>query len=454
MSTRPDGQHQRRQGRQAAAAGRERIGADGGKVHDRGPFWSRQLPLPTRLPGAPTHHHTRISTAPEVQPRQNPFLTDDEAVVDTSIRAHLAVSLCVHGNPRGRTWLLAGSRKRRQPVPGRQPTWTWYGGDLHDGWYDERRRRTDRGPDEVLRPATRIEGLDLEVRTGEVMGFLGPNGAGKTTTIRLLLDFLRPTRGHATVLGLDPRRDKAALHARSATCPASWRSRAVARPTRPAAVLRRRPRRRAWSQVTDLADRLELDLSRPVPRCRRATSRRSAWCRRSCTSPRCSILDEPTSGLDPLMQQEFLAMVREARAAGQTVFMSSHVLAEVQQAADRVAIVRDGRLAAVERVESLGTARGAHRGDPLRRTRSTPPSSPPCPGSATWSCIGAGAALHSRRPPRPADQGRGQARGHRPAVGRTGPRRDVPVVYYYHSGRSRRCCQHWCVRPGATTAAP
>ncbi|MFB9183651.1 ABC transporter ATP-binding protein [Dactylosporangium sucinum] len=199
-----------------------------------------------------------------------------------------------------------------------------------------------------------IEGLGLEVRTGEVLGFLGPNGAGKTTTIRLLLDFLRPTRGHATVLGLDPRRDKATLHGRLGYLPGE-----LAFPGRGRAdeLLRFFAGVRGdvpWSRVTGLADRLELDLTRPVHTMSKGNKQKVGLVQAFMHEPALLVLDEPTSGLDPLMQQEFLAMVRDARAAGQTVFMSSHVLAEVQQVADRVAIVRDGRLAAVERVESLG----------------------------------------------------------------------------------------------------
>jgi ABC-2 type transport system ATP-binding protein len=199
-----------------------------------------------------------------------------------------------------------------------------------------------------------IEGLSLEVKSGEIMGFLGPNGAGKTTTIRLLLDFLRPTRGRATVLGLDPRRDRAVLHRQLGYLPGEL---AFPGRDRAADLLRFFGRSRsglAWSSVTALADRLELDLSQPIRTMSKGNRQKVGLVQAFMHQPALLILDEPTSGLDPLMQQEFLAMIRDARAAGQTVFMSSHVLAEVQQIADRVAIVRDGHLAAVERVESLG----------------------------------------------------------------------------------------------------
>jgi ABC-2 type transport system ATP-binding protein len=199
-----------------------------------------------------------------------------------------------------------------------------------------------------------IEALNLDVRAGEVMGFLGPNGAGKTTTIRLLLDFLRPNRGHATVLGLDPRRDKAVLHRQIGYLPGEL---AFPGRERAADLLRYFGDARggvAWTAVAGLAERLELDLSRPVRTMSKGNKQKVGLVQAFMHDPALLVLDEPTSGLDPLMQQEFLRIVREARDKGQTVFMSSHVLAEVQQVADRVAIVRDGRLAAVERVESLG----------------------------------------------------------------------------------------------------
>ncbi len=220
-----------------------------------------------------------------------------------------------------------------------------------------------------------IENLNLDVKVGEVMGFLGPNGAGKTTTIRLLLDFLRPTRGHATILGLDPRRDKAVLHRQVGYLPGE-----LAFPGRETAkeLLRFFGDARggvAWSTVTTFAERLDLDLSRPVRAMSKGNKQKVGLVQAFMHQPALLILDEPTSGLDPLMQQEFLALVRDARDNGQTVFMSSHVLAEVQSTADRVAIVRDGRLAAVEKVESLGrrAVRSVeiHFGDPIQASEFT-----------------------------------------------------------------------------------
>jgi beta-exotoxin I transport system ATP-binding protein len=220
-----------------------------------------------------------------------------------------------------------------------------------------------------------IENLNLDVKTGEVMGFLGPNGAGKTTTIRLLLDFIRPTRGRATVLGLDPCKDKAALHRQVGYLPGE-----LAFPGRETAkdLLRFFSQARGgvpWANITGLAERLDLDLSRPVRTMSKGNKQKVGLVQAFMHQPALLILDEPTSGLDPLMQQEFLALVRDARNQGQTVFMSSHVLAEVQSIADRVAIIRNGQLAAVEKVESLGRRAirtvEIHFGDPVNAAEFT-----------------------------------------------------------------------------------
>jgi len=176
----------------------------------------------------------------------------------------------------------------------------------------------------------------LTVRPGEVFGYLGPNGAGKTTTIRLLLDLIRPTAGHVRVLGCDPRADGVALRRRIGYLPGDF------------VVDGRQPARELLTYLGNLRG--------GVPRVRslsRGNRQKVGLVQAFMHAPALLILDEPTSGLDPLVQHEFLALVREARAAGQTVFMSSHVLSEVQQAADRVGIVRDGRLVAVEGVEAL-----------------------------------------------------------------------------------------------------
>jgi ABC-2 type transport system ATP-binding protein len=198
-----------------------------------------------------------------------------------------------------------------------------------------------------------VRGLDLEVRRGEVFGFLGPNGAGKTTTIRCLLDLLRPTAGHLAVLGLDPRRDAVALRRRVAYMPGELRLPewmtgaglvAAIGHLRGGFDVRRRD---------DLAARLDLDLTRRLRDLSSGNRRKVALLLAFLADAELLILDEPTNGLDPLMQREFLTLVREARQRGTTIFLSSHVLSEVQRAADRVAVLRQGTLLVVGDVQEL-----------------------------------------------------------------------------------------------------
>ncbi|MEV1290075.1 ABC transporter ATP-binding protein [Micromonospora sp. NPDC049679] len=198
-----------------------------------------------------------------------------------------------------------------------------------------------------------LTGLDLAVDTGEVYGFLGPNGAGKSTTIRLLLDLIRPTGGRATVLGADPRRHGIALRRRIGYLAGDFvvDGRQTGRELLGYLGNLRGgvPARR----VGELAERLDLDLDRKIKSLSKGNRQKIGVVQAFMHSPELLILDEPTSGLDPFLQQEFVALVREAKAAGQTVFMSSHVMSEVQQTADRVGIIREGRLITVERVEEL-----------------------------------------------------------------------------------------------------
>ena len=198
-----------------------------------------------------------------------------------------------------------------------------------------------------------IVGLDLEVRTGEVFGFLGPNGAGKTTTIRVLLDLIRPTSGRALVLGRDSRRDTVAIQARSGYLPGelSLYPNLTGRET-----LRYLANLRGgvdWDFVAELTERLDCDLDRKVADLSTGNKRKVGLIQAFMHRPELLILDEPTSGLDPLVQHEFYHLLDEARDAGQTVFLSSHVLPEVQRVCDRVAFVREGELVAVEDVAEL-----------------------------------------------------------------------------------------------------
>jgi ABC-2 type transport system ATP-binding protein len=198
-----------------------------------------------------------------------------------------------------------------------------------------------------------LDGLDLEVRSGEVFGFIGPNGAGKTTTIRLLLDLIRPTRGRLRVLGQDPRSGGAMLRRRLSYLPGELPLDGRQSARELLSFLGNLRGGVAQEQIDRLAERLELDLSRPIRGLSKGNKQKVGLVQAFMGDPELLILDEPSSGLDPLLQQEFLAMVREVRASGRTVFMSSHVLAEVEHVADRVGILRAGRLVAVEDIEVL-----------------------------------------------------------------------------------------------------
>jgi ABC-2 type transport system ATP-binding protein len=198
-----------------------------------------------------------------------------------------------------------------------------------------------------------LDGLDLEVRAGEVFGYLGPNGAGKTTTIRLLLDLIRPTSGTARVLGLDPRADSVALRRRVGYLAGEFVLDGRQTVREALTYLGNLRGGVPWARVKALADRLDLELSPPIRSLSKGIRQKVGLVQAFMHEPELLILDEPSSGLDPLMQQEFLRLIRDARNAGRTVFMSSHVLSEVQHSADRVGIVRAGRLVAVEQIETL-----------------------------------------------------------------------------------------------------
>lgn len=198
-----------------------------------------------------------------------------------------------------------------------------------------------------------LEDLTLEVRQGEIFGYLGPNGAGKTTTIRILMDFIRPTAGKASVLGMDAQKDSVEIHRRVGFLPGElnlWPGQTAEN------VVRYMGRVRGgvdMAYVQQLARRLEFDLSKRVRDFSTGNRRKLGLILALMHRPELLILDEPTSGLDPLMQQIFIDMMREWRDEGRTVFLSSHVLSEVQAICERVAIIRDGRLQAVEHVSKL-----------------------------------------------------------------------------------------------------
>ncbi len=214
-----------------------------------------------------------------------------------------------------------------------------------------------------------VVGLDFAVEKGEVFGYLGPNGAGKTTTIRLLLDLIRPTSGHALVFGLDSHRQAVAVHRRLGDLPGELALYGDLTGEQTLKYLASLRSPSDWGYVQGLARQLDCDLSRPVKALSHGNKQKLGLIQAFMHRPELLVLDEPTTGLDPLIQREFYGLIDEARAAGQTVFLSSHILPEVERICDRAAIIREGKLVAVEQVAALKAKAVRH----LEITFSGPP---------------------------------------------------------------------------------
>ena len=207
-----------------------------------------------------------------------------------------------------------------------------------------------------------LHGIGFGVDRGEVFGVIGPNGAGKTTTMRCLLDIIRPSGGRISILGDNPGTAGPRLRRRIGYLPGELfleqritgrrllaHYAAISGPVRP-------------GRADELAERFNLDLDRHTRKLSKGNKQKLGLVQAFMHDPDVLILDEPTSGLDPLIQQEFRALLREAQHNGQTTFLSSHVLSEIQQVADRVAILRDGNIEKVSTVTAL-------REGALRRVR-------------------------------------------------------------------------------------
>ncbi len=217
-----------------------------------------------------------------------------------------------------------------------------------------------------MTPAIRTEGLtkhygevkalidlDMEVRLGEVFGFLGPNGSGKTTMIRTILDLIRPTAGRAEILGMDTHEKAVELRNHIGYVPgdlAMYPSLTGRDTLTYFANLRGGV---DWSYVDELAERLSTDLDIKVGDYSSGNRQKLGIIQAFMNRPQVLVMDEPSTGLDPLMQREFQKMMREVAAEGRCVFLSSHTLSEVQRVADRVGIIRHGRLVDVESVDDL-----------------------------------------------------------------------------------------------------
>ena len=215
-----------------------------------------------------------------------------------------------------------------------------------------------------------IEKVNLEVQQGEVFGFLGPNGAGKSTTLRVLLDVIRPTSGQAFLFGMDSREKGKEARKRIGYLPGelSLPDHLTARQFFDVVAGVRELEDTSYQNL--LCERLQLDASRRIREFSRGNKQKVGLVAAMMHKPELLILDEPTGGLDPLIQRTVLELVRESRDKGRTIFFSSHILSEVQAVCDRVAIIREGMLISVERVDTLVKQQ-------FRRLRLTLDQSPP-----------------------------------------------------------------------------
>jgi ABC-2 type transport system ATP-binding protein len=199
--------------------------------------------------------------------------------------------------------------------------------------------------------------LNLEVATGEIFGYLGPNGAGKTTTIKTLMDLIHPTAGRAEILGLDCQKQPAEVKRQVGYVPGELPQFGGLRGREIVAYLGAMGGGVDDQRVRSIGERLQLELDQRYREYSSGNKQKLALILAMMHAPRLLILDEPSSGLDPLNQQVFYQLIREARDEGATVFLSSHVLSEVEHSCDHVGIIRNGRLVKVASLEELHSLR-------------------------------------------------------------------------------------------------
>ena len=201
-----------------------------------------------------------------------------------------------------------------------------------------------------------IKNINLDIKKGEIFGFIGPNGAGKSTTIRTLLGLIKPTSGSATIFGKDIATHGPEIRQTIGYLPSEvfyydgMRAKDLLNYS---ASFYDKPKHEMRERIKDLANRLDLDLSKKIEDMSYGNKKKVGIVQGLLHSPELIILDEPTGGLDPLMQQTFFDILREEHARGATILFSSHILSEVQKLCDRVGIIRDGELVAVENITSL-----------------------------------------------------------------------------------------------------
>ncbi len=197
-----------------------------------------------------------------------------------------------------------------------------------------------------------VRGISMSVERGEIFGFLGPNGAGKTTTIRCMLDVIRPTAGTIRVLGMDAQQDTLVLHQHIGYLPGDVRL--------PGQMTGRQVINYFWRLqgrepvlLDDLVTRFDVEIKRPLKGYSKGMRQKIAIVLAFMCDPEVLILDEPASGLDPLLQRTFNEFLLEEQTRGKTIFMSSHIMSDVEKVCQRVAVIRGGALVTVEEVEKL-----------------------------------------------------------------------------------------------------
>jgi ABC-2 type transport system ATP-binding protein len=210
----------------------------------------------------------------------------------------------------------------------------------------------------IYGPKTALDHCDLEIPQGEVLGLLGPNGAGKTTLLRLLMGYLRPSGGRATIDGLDCYHQSVAVHHRVAYLPGDARLFGQMRGREVLRFFCEVRRESDLSRALDFAERLELDLSGQVASFSTGMRQKLALAAVLAADTPLLILDEPTANLDPTVRSDVVAIVREAQQAGRTVIFSSHVMDEVEDACSRVCILRKGKLV---HTQTMGELLRQHR---------------------------------------------------------------------------------------------
>ena len=197
-----------------------------------------------------------------------------------------------------------------------------------------------------------VKGISMRVERGEIFGFLGPNGAGKTTTIRCMLDVIRPTSGTLRVLGLDAQRDKMELHQRIGYLPGDVRLPGQMTGKQVINYFSRLQGREPV-MLNDLIERFDVEMKRPLKGYSKGMRQKIGIVLAFMCDPEVLILDEPTSGLDPLLQRTFNEFLLQEQARGKTIFMSSHIMSDVEKVCQRVAVIRQGEIITIEEVEKL-----------------------------------------------------------------------------------------------------